>query len=226
MALVKTGLAGHGAAWFAHKQTAGKGQRGKSWQSNSGENIILSVLLDMSWLPVSEQFCLSMAISLAVRQFLAQYCPEDLTIKWPNDIYWRDRKAAGILVENVIKGNIWQWAVVGIGININQVIFDSALPNPVSLKQITGKSYEVVELARDLCTFLEQSFALLKSQLSPDRLLAEYNSRLYKRLELVNFREGNREFSAKIFGVDEKGKLILDPSAPKSYMFGELEWLH
>ncbi len=226
MALVKTGLAGHGAAWFAHKQTAGKGQRGKSWQSNSGENIILSVLLDMSWLPVSQQFRLSMAISLAVRQFLSQYCPEDLTIKWPNDIYWRDRKAAGILVENVIKGNIWQWAVVGVGININQVIFDPGLPNPVSLKQITGKSYQVVELARNLCTFLEQSFSQLKSQQSQDSLLVEYNSRLYKRLELVNFRDGNRKFSAKISGVDEKGKLILDPSAPKSYMFGELEWLH
>ena len=158
MQLVKTGKAYHGNAFFAHNQTAGKGQRNKQWLSTSGENIILSVIIDAKPLLLSKQFFLNVIVALAVHELFNNYATNSTKIKWPNDIYYNDRKAAGILIENIIIGSDWQFAVVGIGININQVKFDEALKNPVSLKNITGKNYNVIELAKELCALLQQRF--------------------------------------------------------------------
>src|SRR5688572_2022740 len=150
MARVQAGLAQHGAAWFAHEQTAGKGQRNKHWLTNPSENILLSVVLQPFTLTASEQFLLSASVALACCDFYKNYAGEETSIKWPNDLYWRDRKAGGILIENNFRGSEWVFAIAGIGININQTSFDPALPNPVSLKQITGKNFNVIQLAREL----------------------------------------------------------------------------
>src|SRR5690242_12978126 len=100
-------------AIFAREQTQGKGRRGTHWQSNIAENIILSIAIPMQWLAVSRQFELSVAVALGCRDLLKNYVFTNLFIKWPNDIFLNDSKAGGILIENVIKGKIWQWAVVG-----------------------------------------------------------------------------------------------------------------
>lgn len=223
MTMAKAGTAAHGHAWFAHEQTAGKGQRGKVWTSEPGQNIALSVLLDTSSLAVSAQFHLSMAVSLAVHDFYSHYALDDTKIKWPNDIYWRDRKAGGILIENLIHGNIWQWAVAGIGINVNQTAFDPAVRNPVSLKQITGKSFDAAALAQELCSFLEQRFAQLHDN-ETAALLEEYNTHLYKRGATVKLHKENVAFDCIIDHVDEQGTLFLSNSLYPCVRFGEVRW--
>ncbi len=140
MAMVQKGVANSGDAVFAMEQSSGKGRRGKTWKSQRGENILLTVLAQMQWLPVQEQFRLSMAVALACHDFFSQYIKENIKIKWPNDIFINDSKAGGILIENVVKGNLWQWAIIGIGLNINQEDFEKDILKAISLKQITGQA--------------------------------------------------------------------------------------
>ena len=224
MHMAQSGLAWHGAAWFAHHQTKGKGQRGKAWKDEPGQNMSMSVLLDTTVLAVFQPFTLSAAVALATHDFLNQYTYGDATIKWPNDIYWRDRKAAGILIENSIRGNNWQWAVVGIGININQVKFDPLLPNPVSLKQITGKNYNVVELAKELCGFIQLRYKKLVEK-GMDEILANYNAVLYKKNASVHLKKQGHSFHCTIKEVDAYGRLFVDNAMQPFFEFGDVEWI-
>jgi len=155
MAQIRAGLAKHGNGYFAAEQTAGKGQRGKGWQAEPGANIILSLVLQPHWLQVSRQFHLSAAVALGCYDFFHSLAGDDTSLKWPNDIYWRDRKAGGILIENLLSGNSWQFSVAGIGLNINQTHFPDALANPVSLRQITGREWDVPHLIKELCRCLQ-----------------------------------------------------------------------
>ena len=131
------GEAQHGMAIFSHEQTAGKGQRGKNWVSEKDANIALSILLNPFPLSVPDQFKLSVSIAISTWDLFSKYAGDETRIKWPNDLYWRDRKAGGILIENIIKSSqsvvgSWQWSVIGIGINIKRQIlrrFNSASDN-------------------------------------------------------------------------------------------------
>jgi BirA family transcriptional regulator, biotin operon repressor / biotin---[acetyl-CoA-carboxylase] ligase len=129
MAKVHAGLASHGTVFFAHEQSAGKGQRGKTWITEAGANIIMSIVLQPDLLEIKHQFALSACIAVCLHDFFQKYSGNDCRIKWPNDLYWRDRKTGGILIENVILGTAWKYAIVGIGININQVAFPQYLTN-------------------------------------------------------------------------------------------------
>lgn len=224
MDLLQANLAGHGTAVFAHQQTAGKGQRGKSWTGEPGLNIALSVMMDCSSFTITRQFPLSSMVALACHDFFSGYAGDETRIKWPNDLYWRDRKAGGILIENLVRGNKWQGAVVGIGININQVVFSELLKNPVSLKQITGKTFRPVELARELCACLEKRWQQLKSG-DESGLLADYNRQLYKRGEEVMLRTGNHFFQGRIEEVTAAGELCVSGGLQDRFRFGELEWV-
>ena len=192
MAQVQQSAVSHGLAYFAHHQTAGKGQRGKSWTTNPGENLILSVILQPTNLNQNELFFLSAAIANACYDFFNKYARDHTSIKWPNDIYWRDRKAGGILIENVFRSDVLTYSVVGIGININQTSFDAKLTNPISLKQITGISYEPVTLAKELCENLTAHYARLQSR--REEIIEYYNSHLYRRGEQVKLRRKKRGF--------------------------------
>ena len=143
MQMAHARLASPGTVYFAWEQTAGKGQRQKSWKSEPGQNLILSAVTTPEVAFRENQFRLSCSAALACRDFFSKYAGDETTIKWPNDLYWRDRKAGGILIENIIRGIHWEYAIIGIGININQTFFDPSLPNPVSLKQITGKNFNI-----------------------------------------------------------------------------------
>lgn len=224
MAMAQKGAAKHGEAWFAHHQTKGKGSRGKSWNSSAGENIILSVLLQPGndILP-SQSFYLTAAVALAAYDFFRKYAVDDVSVKWTNDVYWRDRKAAGILIENVVRGNHYLWSVVGIGMNINQTVFDEALPNPVSLKQITGKTYNVVALAKELCECLQHRYEQL--QKSKESILNDYNEVLYKRNEKVKLKKNNIAFTGIIKQVDALGFLEVEDGLQPQFAFGEIEWV-
>ena len=224
MQQLQKGITQHGVAYFAHTQYAGKGQRGKKWQATAGENVILSVVLNTSYLQVSKQFGLSMAMAMAAYDLFASYTPKNSFIKWPNDLYWCDRKAGGILIENVIRGKDWQWSIAGIGININQTIFDSDALNAVSLRQITGKTRDPVKLAKELCNHLERRYNQLINQ-GIKNLLAEYNSVLYKRDKLVKLKKTNVLFEATIKEVNEFGQLLVEAGTKQTYNAGEIEWI-
>ena len=163
MAQIKAGLAKSGSCFRADYQTHGKGQHGRVWESSKGQNILCSYILELKkldalkkWTP-TDQIGFSAAIALGIRAFFDAYTNGDTKIKRPNDIYWRDRKAGGILIENLLKGKEWTWAVIGIGININQTVFSPEAPNPVSLKQITGLDWDILSLQEALSEALTKS---------------------------------------------------------------------
>lgn len=224
MAQVQAQLAGHGAAWFAHRQTAGKGQRGKAWITEPHQNIILTTVIEPFALKPAEQFILSAAIATACYDFFSKYAGDDTSIKWPNDIYWKDRKAGGILIENIFKGSKWKYAITGIGININQTAFAPGILNPVSLKQITGKTFECVELAKELCMCIEKQWQSLVNGNAND-VFDAYNSHLYKLNKPAKFKKGNAVFYATIKGVNKKGELLANAGFDTTVCHGEWEWI-
>ena len=217
----------HGMAIFAHEQTAGKGQRGKNWVSQKGSNIAVSVLLNPYPLRLTDLFKLSICMAVSVRDIFWKYAGDETKIKWPNDLYWRDRKAGGILIENIVSGGQsanWQWAIAGMGININQTIFPGNLPNPISLKQITGKDHNPVELAKELCSAIEKNYQLLIAEKFHE-LFHRYRENLYKKNEQVKLKKGNRVFETTIIGVSGTGQLITQHSIEERFEFGEVEWV-
>lgn len=257
MAMVRNGLAKHGDGYFAMAQLQGKGQRGKTWLTQPGANLICTLVMQPLSLQINNQFAFSTAISLAVRAFFDTYTAGDTTIKWPNDIYWRDRKAGGILIENIVasgdalganrqgpdlnktqpdpnriqelntqhpisNATSWQWAIVGMGVNINQTSFPDNIRNPVSLKQVTGKSYDVIALTKELSTHVQSWYNQL---LSGNNLLAEYNRHLFKRGATVTLKKGSRVFEARIKEVNASGQLVVVTAMEEQFSFGEIEWV-
>ncbi len=134
---------------LAKNQSNGKGQQNNIWESDAGKNITCSIITKPSFVPLEEQFLLSKAISLGVRDFLLIHTKE-VSIKWPNDIYIGDKKIAGILIENIIMGDKMETSVIGIGININQEIFSDNIPNPTSLKMTEKRDFNIEELTNQL----------------------------------------------------------------------------
>ncbi|MBO9681454.1 MAG: biotin--[acetyl-CoA-carboxylase] ligase [Flavisolibacter sp.] len=223
MGLARAGMAQHGTVVFSHEQTKGKGQRSKAWVSQKDMNIAMSLLVDPKKLNVSELFLLSMMVAVGVRQFFLSYIEEGIKIKWPNDIYWRDRKAAGILIENVWQGSEWKFAVVGIGININQTDFGMLNPKAVSLKGITGKHFDPVLLAKELCKILDEKYQLLTSD--PSQIIQQYKIHLYKLNEPVKLKKGNRVFEATFTDVTPNGQMVVRHAIEERFDVGEVEWL-
>jgi BirA family biotin operon repressor/biotin-[acetyl-CoA-carboxylase] ligase len=224
MGLIHEGMARHGMAVFAHEQTKGKGQRNKSWVSASGRNIALSVILEPQLLNRPPAlFLLSKTIACATASFVNKYAKESVSVKWPNDIYWRDRKAAGILIENVWQGNQWKYAIAGIGINVNQTAFEDLGIRPVSLMEITGREERPQLLARELCHFIEEQYQVMLHH--PERVEKLYHDLLYRRGEMVAFRNGSREFEALVQEVDQDGRLVVFHQFEERFGVGELEWL-
>ncbi|HEX4371931.1 MAG TPA: biotin--[acetyl-CoA-carboxylase] ligase [Puia sp.] len=221
---VRAGLAFHGNVFFAHEQFAGKGQFGKKWNAAPNQNIIMSVVLEPDFLAVSQQFCLSVCVADACIDFLNNYVPGEFLIKWPNDLYWRDRKIGGILIENILQGDKWKFAIAGIGININQTEFPEFLPNPVSLKQITGKTFSPVDLANELCNKIEEKYQQLQTG-GFDNLLREYNKNLFRKNEKVKLKKENIVFEATIIEVTTDGQLHTKDAIDNYFNFGEIEWI-
>jgi BirA family biotin operon repressor/biotin-[acetyl-CoA-carboxylase] ligase len=221
---LQANLAAHGAVFFAHSQTAGKGQHGKNWVTEPGANIAMSVILDCSFLSLSHQFALSVMVSLAGYDLFSAYAGEETFIKWPNDLYWRDRKAGGILIETLVRGNIWQAAVVGMGINLNQTQFPKTLHNPVSLRQITGKDFNTITLAHELCSHLQNRYQQLQNG-GEAAMLVEYSTHLYKKDQEVKLKKGPVVFTGVIAGVSANGELLVKSGLEESFRFGEIEWV-
>jgi BirA family biotin operon repressor/biotin-[acetyl-CoA-carboxylase] ligase len=246
---IHAGLARHGTAYFAREQLAGKGQRGKTWSTAKDSGLILSIVIEPGPLLLIQQFQLSACVAVSVCEFFSRYAGDFTRIKWPNDLYWQDRKAGGILIENIVGSQKsepesyrvrspnsqvfdvnfqtsakWLWAVVGIGININQELFGEELKNPVSLKQITGTNFSPVEMAKELCLMLNNKFNYLTTS-GFEAIYSSYLSFLYKKGELVKLKKGSRVFEATIRNVSPAGKMIVQHAIEEEFDFGEIEWV-
>ena len=212
----------NGMAVLAYHQTAGKGQRGKTWQSPKGESLSVSIVLSPDFLNSSQGFSLLCAVAVAAIQVLQKYTGDEARIKWPNDLYWQKRKLGGILIENVVKGTRFQWAVAGIGINVKQSSFPDFLENPVSIKQITGKEVDVKELAVQLQKAVTEAIEKLKKD--PLTFFETYNQLLFCRNEKVKLKQGSRVFETTIKGVNAFGELMTGDDGATTFQFGEVEW--
>lgn len=200
-----------GTVIMAVQQTAGRGQRGTSWESEPGSNLTFSVLLYPRFLDIRQQFLLNAAISVAVVRALQELTKEALHVKWPNDVLLSGRKVAGILIENQLQGKTWKSAVVGIGINVNQTVFsDSVGQRATSLKIITEKTYECRTLLSRLCHYIGQHYTMLVKN-KQENLCEAYESLLFARGEKRDFLvDGNEKVHGKIIGVNRLGRLMVD----------------
>ncbi|HEX2607166.1 MAG TPA: biotin--[acetyl-CoA-carboxylase] ligase [Flavisolibacter sp.] len=223
MGMVHAGMAQHGMAVFAGEQTRGRGQRSKVWFSQAGQSISLSIIIRPDALSSSRLFLLSQMAAVAAHRFFLNYSLSDTFIKWPNDIFWRDRKAGGILIENSFKGPKWMYAVIGIGLNINQADFPDLDRKAVSLRQITGQNYEPAQLARSLCTYMDAAWKELL--IDPASIDQAYQQALFRRGARVKFKQDSRIFEALVKGVNENGQLVVQHELEESFDVGTLEWL-
>jgi BirA family transcriptional regulator, biotin operon repressor / biotin---[acetyl-CoA-carboxylase] ligase len=223
--LLKTREVPEGSIIYTNYQSAGRGQAGNKWESEENKNLLISVILYPTMINASEQFQLSMTISLGICDFLHRYT-EEISIKWPNDIYINDDKIAGILIENSIMGDTIEHTIAGIGININQVKFLSNAPNPVSLANITGTQFDLTECLDQLTADLDKRYKYLISE-DHDRIKSDYISCLYKRNQWSNFSDLKGKFEGRISDVSSAGRLrvnLRDGSA-KEYSFKEIDFL-
>lgn len=214
-----------GTVVLAQFQRVGRGQQGNYWESEAGKNLLFSVILYPRFLDAGRQFYLSKIVSLALVEMLQKEAG-DVKIKWPNDIYAGNRKIAGILIENSVKGAVIDFSVVGIGLNLNQERFVSDAPNPVSLKQITGKNFPVREQLHKLLKLLEQRYKVL-AEGNCDTIDKSYLDHLLGYREWRLYRAGDKEFEAKIIGVGDFGQLQLQlrNNEIREFMFKEVEFV-
>ena len=221
---VQSKLAEHGTAYFALEQQEGKGRQGKKWTSETGKNILLSVVINTSEHKTGSIQELNQWVAVACHDFFSKYVGRETRIKWPNDLYWGDRKAGGILIENSWRGESWQWAIIGIGININQDHFESGSGNPISLRQITGETYDPIALAKELCHFLSFRYQQWENaeQVS---ILATYNQHLYKQNEWVSMNINGKEVSAMPIQVTEQGALQIQTPEGENQFLSQAVWL-
>lgn len=189
-------------------QTAGRGQVGNTWESEGGKNLMFSIILYPDFLPANRQFLISQITALSVKETLDEYV-DDVTVKWPNDIYWRDRKICGMLIENDLSGRELYCSVLGIGININQREFLSDAPNPVSLTQITGLEYDREEILNKFRKRLYERYVDLIRE-KEDDIRNDYRIALYRGSGFHPYRDENGFFEACIKGVELTGHLILE----------------
>lgn len=206
-------------------QTSGKGQRGNSWESERGRNLLFSFVLYPQFLAANKQFMISKIIAISIKESLDEYS-EGFTIKWPNDIYWHDKKICGTLIENDLQGSKLARSIAGIGINVNQETFYSPAPNPVSLKQITGSEHDTDRLLKSIMNNVIRNYAMLqKGQFEEIDYI--YHQSLYRKEGFHPYVDSNGRFEATITEVLPEGFLILETreGEKRSYAFKEVQYL-
>ena len=211
---------------LAQCQTAGRGQRGHTWESREGENLTFSLLLEPQFLPPSEQFLISECVALGVCDALLHYGIE-AQIKWTNDIYVGDKKLAGILIEHKLQGSALARTVAGIGLNVNQKAFSDDLPNPISMAQATGREFDREEVLQTVATSLMARYEQLREG-GAKELQADYHQRLYRlgQEHCYALPDGSR-FRGIIRGVEPTGALRIENERgePLSFLFKEVEFV-
>ena len=202
---------------LTYRQRAGRGQVGNRWESEPGRNLSLTAVLRPDGLPAAEQFAVSMAVALGTCDFVARHV-EGCAVKWPNDIYVGERKISGILIEHTILGANVGVSLCGVGVNVNQEVFVSDAPNPVSLRQLTGRELPLDEALEELLACLGERYRQVRDYAGLER---DFLRCLYRRGGTYRWEsdEGER-FEASIRGIDEYGRLMLLDSAGRERIFG------
>ena len=204
----------HGYCISADFQTAGHGQATNRWESEDGKNLLFSLLLRPIIIPAAEQFVITELVTLAIINALQDYIRQQITIKWPNDIYVGDKKLCGILIENALCGSTIDTCIVGIGININQELFVSDAPNPVSLKQLNGRDNDRGEILAEIYQNILNYYGYLTDNWQNNdikqSLHYEYMNNLYRRTGYHNYSTPEGEyFRAEIEDIGPQGHLTL-----------------
>lgn len=202
----------------ADEQTAGKGIGNNGWESEAGKNLTFSMALDVGFLSAERQFLLSEAVALGLVHSLDDLLPaEKLHIKWPNDIYYENRKLAGILINSTIKANKMDVSIVGIGLNVNQMRFQDWPTHPISLRQITDKEYELPLLLERVVQSIYNKVEQLKN--TPETIEREYLQRLYRYRTWAGYEVNGKVLRLFMTGIDAFGRLMLVDEADESYCF-------
>lgn len=195
-----------GTSFVTSHQTRGRGQRGNRWESGQGENLTFSVLLRPRFLAAMDQFRLNMAVTLGIVDALEAIVPEDLAVKWPNDILVGSRKIGGVLIENQSQGQQLSVSVIGIGLNVNQP--EMTVPGAASLIQVAGGELDLNDLYQRLLIHLEARYIDLRAG-GFELLHARYLERLYRYRQVQHFESDGRLFLGTIIDVDESGRLCV-----------------
>jgi BirA family transcriptional regulator, biotin operon repressor / biotin---[acetyl-CoA-carboxylase] ligase len=207
-------------------QTKGKGQGINNWESAKGKNLLFSLLLRPHIVPIENQFIISQIVSLGIIDSLRSLHPDiakGLSIKWPNDIYWNEKKLGGILIENAWQGNKITSSIIGVGLNVHQKQFYSDAPNPVSLLQISGKKFSRKALLKNMLTAIQQYYLNFDAEF----IRKNYHQALFRKEGFHSYQSDNLIFAAEIIQVANDGKLILKEKTGKisGYYFKEVEFL-
>ena len=211
-------------------QSAGRGMGTNTWESEPGKNLLFSILLHPTFIPPRWQYLLSVAEALAVRSVLAEVIGDDnVTVKWPNDIYWNDMKLSGTRIDLNISSSGIRDLVIGTGINVNQREFKSDAPNPVSLWQITGMEHDRDAIMECIAERFAEYYERLRMEADSEHseLMAEYHAHLYRRSGLHRFEDADGSFMAEIAGVGKDGIMTLrrGDGVLKAYEFKEVKFI-
>lgn len=209
---------------YADFQTAGRGQGQNRWESERGKNLLFSILTAPVWMPLQKQFLLSMAGALALKDALDKYT-EGITMKWPNDIYWNDRKISGTLIETALSGKSISRCIFGIGLNVNQQVFRSDAPNPVSLWQILGHETDRSKLLEEILQTFRKYLEMLKEN-RYDEIRELYHTYLYRREGYHEFIDHRGGFMARIIEVKDNGHLVIEDQNGNRYEYELKEIQH
>ncbi len=205
-------------------QTKGRGQLTNVWESEDRKNILCSILLRPTQLPIKQQFLISQTISVAIIDVLNTIA-KGFSIKWPNDIYYREKKIAGILIENTLSSAKIETCIIGLGLNVNQETFLSDAPNPISLFNITGREFSITELLQSILDKFNDIYSLAYTDITT--LRNKYFSSLLFNGEMRKYKDGNGIFTGKIIDVENYGHLIIEDEFGKKrrYAFKEISFL-
>jgi BirA family transcriptional regulator, biotin operon repressor / biotin---[acetyl-CoA-carboxylase] ligase len=223
MQLIDANKAQHGLTIVAQSQSGGKGQRGKTWIDAPGQSLLMSIIT-MPAQAVKEQFVFNASVTVAivkVLQFL--YSNWDIKIKWPNDIIINDKKAGGILIENVLRGSKWAYSVIGLGLNVKQEYFPAALPHATSLKIASGASFEIAQL----CTLIRENILMeIALPRTAETKMSLYNGYLYKKGCRQRFTNSAGQWEATILNVHTDGSIEvqLENGTIVFYHHGQVLW--
>ncbi len=214
-----------GTVIITDNQTAGRGQRGNTWEASVGQNLTFSLILKPNFLKASDQFQLNVAVSMGVFDFLNELIDGGLSVKWSNDIYFEDQKMGGILIENTLQGYNIGYSIVGIGLNINQVEFQNI--RATSLRNITRnpQQYDLSEMLKKLLEHIEKNYLKIKNN-DYESLKISYLNNMYRFQEWHYFRKNGQQFLGQIIGIDETGKLAIETEGMVLYFdFKEVEFV-
>lgn len=214
-----------GTAISAGFQSAGRGQIGRSWRGEPGKNIFTSIILKPAHIQASEQWVINQAVSLAVVKCLEAWIDVPIKIKWPNDIYINDKKICGILIQCILSGKKIHHAIIGIGLNVNQINFPEDLPNPTSVLREMYEEIDLIQVRNTLFHYLEDYYEKTK-KLSPDLVQDEYQKYLYRKGLPTSFMKNGTMLTGTILGVDGIGRLrLLVHGSEESFNFNEVKMI-